>query len=148
MNINDNITLVYFGKYINDNIISLDILDANLLEYLKNNFEIKNSYNKKDYQYNNLYYEIKNKKHKCFKKNNQRLKEFNKNNIVVKIFSYDRKYLDLDIFPSLKEYYNEEEYKITEFGDNLELINSGKTSYLILKKNDQELINQITKVLN
>jgi hypothetical protein len=140
-------TTIYFGKYINDNVLSLDILDDNLLEFLENNYENKGTLKKKVYQYNNLYYEIKNKKQKCFRKNNMKIKEFKKNNIIIKIFNYDLKYLDLDIFPSVKNYLNEEELCITNYGDCFDLVKSKNSKYLILNSYNQDLINQITKIL-
>jgi hypothetical protein len=144
----NNCTSIYFGKYINDNIISLDILNDTILEYLKNNFEQKGIVKKKIYQHNNLYYEIINNKHKCFKKNNLRIKEFKKNNIVTNVISYDKKNIDLDVFPSFTDYLNEEEFKITKYGDNIELISNKNCNYLVLNKNDPEIINNITKILN
>jgi hypothetical protein len=144
----NNCVSIYFGKYINDNIISLDILNDSIIDYLKNNFENKGTIKKKIYQHNNLYYEIINNKHKCFKKNNLKVKEFNKNNITTQIISYDRKFIDLDIFPSFMEYINEEEQKITRYGDNIELITVENCNYLVLNKNESEIINQIIQILN
>jgi len=143
-----NCVSIYFGKYINDNIISLDILNDNLINYLNKNFENKGITKKKIYQNNNLYYEIINNKHKCFKKNNIKSKEFKKNNIITRIVSYDRKYIDLDVFPSFTDYLNEEEYKITKYGNNIELITGKNYNYIILNKNIPELINKISIILN
>jgi len=42
-----NCVSIYFGKYINDNIISLDILNDNLINYLNKNFENKGITKKK-----------------------------------------------------------------------------------------------------
>lgn len=145
---NNNLVSIYFGKYINDNTISLNILNDNLFKFLNNNFEVKSKYSKKIYQHNNLYYEIKNNKHKCFRKNNTKNKEFKRNNIIVQMFSYDRKNIDLDVFPSLMEYLNEEEYKVTQYGNHIELFENKNFKYLVLNKNDNNLINQITKILN
>lgn len=145
---NNNLVSIYFGKYINDNTISLNILNDDLLKFLHNNFEVKSKHSKKIYQYNNLYYVIKNNKHKCFKKNNTKNKEFKRNNIIVQLFSYDRKNIDLDVFPSLMEYLNEEEYRITQYGNHIELFENKNFKYLVLNKNDNNLINQITKILN
>lgn len=144
----NNCVNIYFGKYINDNIISLDILNDSFIEYLKNNFENKGTTSKKIYQYNNLYYEILNNNHKCYKRNSLKTKEFKKNNIITQIISYEKKYIDLDIFPSLMEYLNEQELKITKYGDNIELITGDNFKYIILNKNIPELINQITQILN
>jgi hypothetical protein len=148
MNKNNCCTDIYFGKYINDNIISLDILDNNLFDFVNSNFKKQNNITKKIYQYNNLYYEIIGNKHKCYKKNNLKVKEFKKHNIVVKVFTYDKKYLDLDIFPSITEYYNEEEHRITEYSNDLKIIKMNDISYICLNNFNQDLINQITKVLN
>lgn len=145
---NNNLVSIYFGKYINDNTISLNILNDNLFKFLNNNFEVKSKYSKKIYQHNNLYYEIKNNKHKCFRKNNTKNKEFKRNNIIVQMFSYDRKNIDLDVFPSLMEYLNEEEYKVTQYGNHIELFENKNFKYLVLNKHDNNLINQITKILN
>lgn len=146
-NNNSNTVIIYFGKYINDNTLSLNILNTNLKKFLNQNFKIKSNYSKKVYQYNNLYYEIKNNRHACYKKNNVKNKEFKKNNITVKIFTYDRKNINLDIFPSLTTYINEEEYKITQYDNGIELIDGKSFNYLTLNKNDNDLIEKITKLL-
>ena len=57
------------------------------------------------------------------------------------------KFIDLDIFPSFMEYINEEEQKITRYGDNIELITVENCNYLVLNKNESEIINQITQIL-
>ena len=148
MSYNNSTVIIYFGKYINDNTLSLNILNENLKKFLNQNFEIKSKYSKKLYQYNNLYYEIKNNKHLCFKKNNLKNKEFKKNNIIVQVYTYDRKNINLDVFPSLTTYLNEEEHKITQYDNGIELIHGKNFNYLTLNKNDSNIINQITKILN
>ena len=148
MNKSNVSTDIYFGKYINNNVLSLDILTDNFIKYLNDNFKKIKSYKTKIYLHNNLYYEINNKKHKCFKKNNFRNKEFNKNDIVVKMFNYEKKYLDLDIFPSLTEYYNEESLNITEYESDIKLIKSESCMYLCLTNYNQNLIEQLSSKLN
>jgi hypothetical protein len=145
---NNNLVTIYFGKYINNNTISLNILNDDILKFLNQNFEIKHKFTKKIYQHNNLFYEIKNNKHKCYKKNNFKSKEIKKNNIAVQIYNYERKNIELDIFPSLLNYLNEEEQQIIQYGNNIELVKGKNFNYIVLNKNDFNLIDKITKILN
>ena len=139
---------IYFGSYMNENVINIDISKKfHEISKFLSNFDVVNTQTCKTYIYNNLFYECKNKTHKCYKKSNLISKEFKINNVTVKIFAFNKKVLSNEIFPAVKEYNNEEEYQETLYSNGICLKSGNNWKIIYLSKFNTNLINTITKLL-
>jgi hypothetical protein len=139
---------IYFGKYINDNVIDLDISPnlINIQSFL-NNYNIIKKSKVKIYIYNNMFYEIKDKKHTCYRKDNLIEKEYKDNNKIVTIYAFNKKYLSTDIFPSIINYLNEEEFEEINYENGITVKNIGDKMIIYLNHIDKNLINMILKLI-
>lgn len=138
---------IYFGSYINENVINIDISKKfHEISKFLSNFDVVKTQKCKTYIYNNLYYECQNNKHICYKKNNLVSKEFKINNVTVKLFAFNKKVLSNEIFPAVKEYYNEEEYQETIYSNGICVKSGNDWKIIYLNKFNTHLINAITKL--
>ena len=139
---------IYFGKYINDNVTDIDI--SSRLENINlflNDYKIVGRNRYKIYIYNNMFYEIKNKKHSCYRKDNFIEKEYKDNNKIITIYAFNKKYLTTDIFPSITTYLNEEEFEEINYENGISIRKIGNISFLYLNILDKNLINTILKLI-
>jgi hypothetical protein len=139
---------IYFGTVLNNNVIDLDIKNKidNIYSYLSD-LKILKKNKCKIYIHNNMFYEVKNKNHSCYKKDNFISREFKTNNKVIKIFAFNKKSLSTEIFPSIQNYLNEEEYEETIYENNIHLRKYKDSIIIYLTKLEKSIINDISSFL-